>query len=238
MYDALAIAYDRFMKNVDYDKWIDFVAGLIGERRSGIDFGCGTGKFTIALRKKGKEIMGVDLSSNMLSYAFDNAHKENIFVNFVQGDVSNFEFLKKVDFVTAMCDTINYIQNPIKAFQNIFNNLNFGGIFVCDISSEYKLTKILANNTYSDTNGDITYIWQNFLGSARKKLVMELTFFKAVGKLYEKSFEQQVQYVHKALDIEKCLKDVGFDRVEVKGEFYESKPSATSQRIHFIAYKS
>ena len=53
MYDALAAYYDRFMSDVDYDAWINYLKDILGERVRGRDVGCGTGRFTIALKEAG-----------------------------------------------------------------------------------------------------------------------------------------------------------------------------------------
>lgn len=237
MYKALAEFYDRFMLNVDYEKWLDYVVGFIGDRRSGVDLACGSGKFTMGLAKRGYEIYGIDLSQQMLNVALEESMKQGLRLNFIRQDITNLQLMKKVDFITVMCDGMNYIPNCGKVFQNIYNGLNDGGVLIFDISSEYKLSEILGNNTYSDSYGDITYIWNNYYNKKKSCIEMSLTFFKMEGKFYTKMDESQIQYLHSQTGLLAELKLSGFKNVKSYSEMSRKKVTSKDERIHFVAYK-
>ena len=238
MYNTLARFYDTFMCSVDYGGWAKYVRSFLGDRKSGVDFACGSGKFTLELIKSGYDVYGVDISSQMLSRARDNARKERIKAEFLLGDIEKFSFIRPPQFVTAMCDGVNYLKDPSKAFANIYGALESGGVFVFDISSSYKLTQILGNNTYSDSKGDMTYIWNNFLDLKKRKVDMELTFFENMGNgLYKKSTEEQTQYIHEKDDILEKLFSVGFKKAETDDCALFCGEKEKGERIHFIAYK-
>ena len=238
MYNTLARYYDTFMNSVDYDGWIKYVRSFLGARRDGADLACGSGKFTIGLIKAGYNVYGADISPQMLETAKANARKECVKAEFLLGDMETFSFIRPPEFVTAMCDAVNYLKEPLKAFRNIFRGLKKGGVFVFDVSSEYKLTEILGDNTYSDASGDITYIWNNFLDKNRRKVDMELTFFeKTDGGLYKKSVETQSQYIHKTGDLKEKLYAAGFTDVITDDSMRPNGEKNGAERIHFIAYK-
>lgn len=226
------------MDSVDYGGWAKYVRSFLADKKSGVDFACGSGKFTLELIKAGYDVYGVDISSQMLSKAKANALKEGIKAEFLLGDMEKFEFIRPPRFVTAMCDAVNYLKDPARAFANIYAGLGSGGVFVFDISSSYKLTEILGNNTYSDSRGDMTYIWNNFLDIKRRKVDMELTFFENAGNgLYKKSTEEQTQYIHEKDDILQKLLSVGFRSVETDDKTRFCGEKQIGERIHFIAYK-
>ncbi len=238
MYNTLARYYDTFMQSVDYDGWIKYVRSFLGERKRGADLACGSGKFTIGLIKAGYDVYGADISPQMLQRAKENARKAGVKAEFLLGDMETFSFIRPPEFVTAMCDAVNYLKDPSKAFVNIYGGLTDGGVFIFDISSEYKLTEILGDNTYSDSRGDITYIWNNFLDKGKRRVDMELTFFeKTSGGLYRKSVETQSQYIHKADDLKEMLLSAGFKKVETDDGMRPSGEKDGRERIHFIAYK-
>ena len=226
------------MQSVDYGAWIRYVRSFLGGRKSGADLACGSGKFTLGLVKAGYSVYGADLSPQMLERAKDNARKEGVKAEFLLGNMETFAFIRPPEFVTAMCDGVNYLKDPSKAFSNIYRNLQQDGVFIFDISSEYKLTEILGNNTYSDSRGDITYIWNNFLDEKKRKVDMELTFFERTdGGLYKKSVETQSQYIHKTEDLKQKLYSSGFAKVTVDDSFIACGEKEKAERIHFIAYK-
>ncbi len=198
--------------------------------------GCGSGRFTVNFQKRGYDVYGVDKSPEMLNMAVRYAKNCGADVRYVLGYVLNFKFIKPPQNVTAMCDTFNYIKDPYPAFKNIYNSLECGGIFIFDISTEYKLIQILGNNTYSDTRDDITYIWNNFLDKKLTKVDMELTFFEKEGLLYKKSVEKQCQYVHNTEKLLSLLKDAGFE-AEVYSGMSKLRAKPTDERVHFVAVK-
>lgn len=237
MYQELSKHYDIFMRDVDYSAWLSYVAGFLPKSGSGADLGCGTGKFTIGLKKMGYDVYGVDISPGMLSEAYLSAKREGLNIRFIEQDISGFVFDKKLDFVTAMCDTVNYVEKPSKVFGNVYSTLGPGGVFVFDISSEYKLKEILAGHTYSDSYSDITYIWNNYLNKKGDALELELTFFKKEGALYKKTVERQTQYIYGENEIVEMLELAGFKNIKAYGGMTRTKPKENSERIHFVAYK-
>ena len=83
--------------------------------------------------------------------------------------------------------------------------LNKGAKFVFDVSSEYKLKKIIGSNVFFEDYDDLTYLWTNtpFAGGVK----MELTFFIRGGDgKYTKQTEEHTQYAHTREDIENAMK--------------------------------
>lgn len=72
-YQSLAGCYDEFTTDVDYPAWADYVEkhfrrrGLPGN--TVLDLACGTGSLTMELARRGYEMIGVDLSPEMLAEA-------------------------------------------------------------------------------------------------------------------------------------------------------------------------
>ena len=72
-YTSFAEVYDLFMDNVPYEDWSKYLADVF--REYGIvdglllDLGCGTGKMTRLMAKKGYDMIGVDYSYEMLAIA-------------------------------------------------------------------------------------------------------------------------------------------------------------------------
>ncbi len=52
-----------------------------------LDLGCGTGRYSITLAKKGAIVTAIDFSEEMLAVAKKNAKKENVKINFKQFDL-------------------------------------------------------------------------------------------------------------------------------------------------------
>lgn len=244
-YNKFAKYYDLLMYDVDYNEWTNYVLSQIKavnpSALKGADLACGSAKFTIALKKAGYEVTGMDISAEMLSEARDRAKAQGLDIHFVQQSMTSFDAHTKLDFVTAMCDAVNYLttrEEIIKAFSKVYNQLVEGGAFIFDISSEYKLTEILGNNIFTDDIDDVCYIWQNDFDEKQKLSIMDLTFFvKEEDGRFTKFYEQHKQRAHSVKELTDILDAIGFAKVSVYADLTTNKVKDSTQRIHFVCKK-
>lgn len=72
-YTGFAQVYDLFMDNVPYAEWCGYLAGILREYgiEDGLvlDLGCGTGTLTRMLASRGYDMIGIDISEEMLEAA-------------------------------------------------------------------------------------------------------------------------------------------------------------------------
>ncbi len=85
---------------------VDFIESEIARDRSKriLDIGCGTGRHSIELSKRGYEVTGIDLSMNMLSKARANARHAGVKPRLIQKDARNFSFRKRFDLCIMLCE--------------------------------------------------------------------------------------------------------------------------------------
>jgi SAM-dependent methyltransferase len=69
-----------------------------------LDIGCGTGRHSIELAKRGYQITGVDLSESMLNRAKEKALADNLTVVFEQYDARNLPFENEFDLAIILCE--------------------------------------------------------------------------------------------------------------------------------------
>ena len=81
IYDLIAPIYDKVNGDVDYKEWADFIEKVIERDYKGgkpelvLDLGCGTGRMTLELARRGYDMTGVDYSVEMLDIARENADR-------------------------------------------------------------------------------------------------------------------------------------------------------------------
>ena len=107
-----------------------------------LDIGCGTGRHSIELSKRGYAITGIDLSDSQLARAKEKAEKENLSIPFLKHDARNLPFINEYDLAIMLCegsfplmetDEMNYeiLRNATKTLKEhgkfIFTTLN--GLF-------------------------------------------------------------------------------------------------------------
>lgn len=101
-----------------------------------IDFGCGVGRLTLPIARRGKTVIGIDISENMLAEARRNAEKfdlEN--TTFVKGDETLSMVSGKFDFVHSYI-VFQHIKPRIgeMIFKRLVEMLNVGGIGVLHLT--------------------------------------------------------------------------------------------------------
>ena len=76
-YESLALRYDALTADVDHEAWADYLEKHFSRSpipiHTVLDLACGTGAMTCLLAQRGYEMIGVDLSAEMLSVATEKA---------------------------------------------------------------------------------------------------------------------------------------------------------------------
>ena len=115
-YHALAASYDRLTNDVDYEATVEFYMEIL--RREGLsprtcaDLACGTGSVTKILAEKGYDVIGVDLSEEMLTEAFQKVLDMEHPPRFICQNLRNLYLPRGVDMAVCALDSIDYILNP------------------------------------------------------------------------------------------------------------------------------
>jgi 2-polyprenyl-3-methyl-5-hydroxy-6-metoxy-1,4-benzoquinol methylase len=134
-----------------------------------LDVGCGTGRHSIELTKRGYSVTGVDLSESQLALAREKAAKENITISFQKHDARDLPFNKEFDAAIMLCeggfplmetDEMNFeiLKSVTKSLKDksifIFTTLN--GLFPLYHSVEKfcAVTSIGDNTTYRSNTFD------------------------------------------------------------------------------------
>lgn len=244
IYNNFAYIYDALMQDVNYHKWVDYIELLFRHYRVRprqiVDLACGTGNITIILKERGYDVIGIDRSEDMLFVAREKARSRGMDIPFIFQDMRYISLHHPVDAMTCICDGINYIPSEEEldlVFKGVYRYLKPGGIFVFDISSYYKLSSILGNNTFVRTNEDISYIWQNYFDKRSQLCEMELSFFVKEGEYYRRFDEIHWQRAYRTEEIVKHLEKNGFEDVGVYQPFTLKPPKKKAERIFFAAKK-
>lgn len=103
--------------------------------RKGIDFGCGAGRSTCFLKKLGFDIIGIDISSDMIKKALE-INPEGNYRLIKEGDFSQFKDNEFDLILSAFTfDNIPIMEKKIQLFVGISNLLKREGVIVSIVSS-------------------------------------------------------------------------------------------------------
>lgn len=241
-YSDFAYVYDALMKrDVDYEKWTDYIENLFDiygvNPELVCDVACGTGNITIPMARRGYDMTGIDISEDMLNVAREKA--EGLDILFLNQSMAKIDLYGTMGAFLCMIDGINYCishKSLLQFFAKIKTCfMDEDAPFIFDISSEYKLKKVVGSNTFVHAGKDIFYTWQNRYIESKKLSDMFLTFFVKEGDTYRRFEERHLQRAWSVEELTYLLKKAGFETVDVYGEMSYKKPKKNEERIVFVA---
>jgi SAM-dependent methyltransferase len=116
---------------------VDFIETSLGLERGGamLDLACGTGRQAIELARRGYEVVGFDLSLQMLARAGDDAQELSAKINFVQGDMREMTFEEQFDGVYCWGTSFGYFEEEKNAnvIDRVRRALRAGGLLLLDV---------------------------------------------------------------------------------------------------------
>jgi SAM-dependent methyltransferase len=138
VFNEYARYYDLLYRDKDYAGEAEYVHGLIQSQLPGaksiLNLGCGSGRHDRCLAELGYEIIGVDLSEEMLSTAKEAARGINA-LEYFQGDARTIQLDRQFDVVISLFHVMSYqVTNAdLKAsFATATVHLRPGGLFIFD----------------------------------------------------------------------------------------------------------
>ena len=244
-YEYLAGCYDRFTADVDYAAWADYLEKHFSRSKLPIhtvlDLACGTGSLTCELARRGYEMIGSDLSEEMLSLAAEKARDvDGIPPIFLHQAMEDLDLYGTIDACVCCLDSVNYVTRPkllARAFHRVHTFLMPGGLFLFDINTPDKL-RGLDGQLFMDEDEDTCCIWRADY-SPRCRICtygMDL-FFREDGDLWRRMEEVHEEYAYEPDELERMLRQAGFRHIRQYGERKMRTPKPGEQRIFFTARK-
>ncbi len=242
-YTELPAFYDFLGEHPDYEKMAECIINIYeekGAKESGLilDLACGTGKLTCALLERGADVIGTDLSPEMLMQARDTCMQKGHSPLLLCQDMRELDLYGTVDVTVCATNSLNYLENEgelEKVFSLVHNFLTPGGLFFFDINSLYKFEKLYGENTYVFENEGVFCVWENQYEAEEGVCDFRLTMFeKERSGRYRRLEEEQSQTYFAEELVEKLLKKTGFELIEKAGDLEGGAVNEESADLFYV----
>lgn len=243
-YGPLARCYDALTRDVDYDRWARYIhkhfARAGGSFRTVVDLACGTGSLTLRLAQLGYDMIGVDLSPDMLALAADKCAQLEAPPLLLCQDMSRLRLYAPADAVVCCLDSLNYVTRPKAvqaAFRRVWSALRPGGLFLFDVRTPAMLMGMDGELCLDETE-DAYCVWRGEFSRRRNILsyFMDL-FLENPDGTWIRDGELHEEYAYRPDELALWLTQAGFVRIRQFGNLVFRAPRPEEDRIFLTARK-
>ena len=221
-YGPLARWYDGLTRDVPYGLFADFYEKLLHREGKShltlLDLCCGTGNLTLLLAERGHELIGTDLSPEMLSVAAGKAEGSPCAVKpvFLCQAAEELDLYGTVEGACSCLDAMNYIhpEDMDEVIRRLHLFIEPGGVFAFDIHSPEHLRE-LDGGTFVDEGEDMLCLWRGEFDREENALFYGMDIFLREGRLWRRQTEEHVEYAHDPDWLSSRLVSAGFTNVRI-----------------------
>lgn len=234
--------YDSLTGNVGYEAKADFLLELA--YRFGytggqvLDLACGTGSLTVELVRRGREVIAVDASPEMLALAAAKSGEFYSAILYLCQEMEQLELHHPVELCFCILDSLNHLQSKealVRTFQRVALFTQPGGLFIFDVNTPYKHRHVLGNNAFVYEQNDFFCCWQNDYQPQDSSVEISLDFFVLEDKgCYHRMRECFREYCYPDEKIVAIAEQAGFEVLERLGDYQLIPPSPEEERIIYV----
>ena len=244
-FGPLATHYDELMQVVPYDDWAEYVMTLFSfaghKPQRTLDCACGTGNISFELARLGQEVVGVDISAEMIRVAREKAQGRNADnPRFYQADLADFTLVESFDSATCLYDSLNYILEPEglqAAFSHIAQHVESGGVFVFDMNSVFALSQDLFTQSNFNPRAALHYDWRAHFDASTRICRVEMKFERATKNGVEEFHETHRERAYELDEVKSMLQIANWNLLYAFDAYTLNPPHARSERWFFVAQK-
>lgn len=250
LYAAVARFYDEINADIDYERWADFLAARMEEAslpvREVLDLACGTGSMTLPLARRGYDMIGVDLSPDMLNVARTRAEREakGADILFLCQNMCEFELFGTVQAAVCCLDSVNHltkVEELRKTLSLLHNYLEPNGLLIFDVNTHRKFEEIYGNQVYAFDFSAGFAVWQNEYHPRGRVCDFDITLFLAEGDgRYVRRNEWQRERYYPTVSLVRYLREAGFSQPTLYDDDFHpvtmGREAEGAYRLHFVCH--
>ncbi len=232
---------EKAAENDSADIAEDSEAAIEQERNLVVELGCGTGSFTLEMAKKGYDIMGIDLSPEMLDIARNKAANEGFDLMFLEQDMSELDLYCTAGTIVSVCDSVNYLTDPedmITTFKLVNNFLFPKGIFIFDFNTVHKYRDVIGNATIAENRDECSFIWDNYYYEEDRINEYDLSIFvmqDEKNNIFKRFQETHYQRGYTIEEMISFVKEAGLEFITAIDADTHENVTSDSERIYIVA---
>ncbi len=209
-----------------------------------LDIGCGNGRISIPVAKKGYRVTGLDISSLYINDARKRATRAKVKANFICGDLRNLERLVHVKFdaVLSIWTSIGYYDKKTdqRLFRMVAQHLRKQGLFLVfnTMSQEYLLNHY-CSSMFNETDKYLVLHMDNQFDRYHSINTEKWVFYEKNGKDLKYVDETEIRLrIYSLAEIVEMAEAAGLEYVEAYDNVRDLNPARPDSVINIVFRKT
>lgn len=242
-FSHLAAYYDCLIDQSVYPRFSKRITALL--RGAGICDGillelcCGTGSLTRLLSEQGYEMIGCDISPEMLDVARTKCAELPIPPVLICQPADELDLYGTVRGAVCCLDSVNYFTD-LRELKRVFSRVSLflepGGLFLFDIRSRGLFLELNGTASIQETE-DFFCSWQYGFDPRSGRGMHQVDIFQKTGDKYHRFTEIHEQRCYSIETLKSALLDAGFSACDVYDGFTTKHAANEKGRLLFVARK-
>lgn len=238
IFNEMGIDWEAIVNARDTEKEADFIENVISRRGIVLDLCCGTARHSIALCKRSWNIIGMDLSRNLLAIAKLRMRHAKVGLPLVRADMRFFPFRDDVfSAVINMFTSFGYLPSESEdalSLLEVNRTLRDKGKFLLDLANRDHIIKTFRERDWAEFE-PYYLLEKRSLDLNNSKLSSRWTLIqKDTGKV--KSIQHTVR-LFTFSRVEQLLNEAGFAVKEAYGGYEKQEFTLDASRMIVVAQK-
>lgn len=243
-YEGLAASYDCLTEDVAYERRAAFLQKLMKKSRipvhTVLDLACGTGTMTCLLAEAGYEMIGVDMSEDMLAEAAGKQVSEGkIPPIYLCQSMDRLDLYGTVEAAVCCLDSLNYLTD-VRTLRRTLQRLHLfvapGGVFIFDINTPRKL-RSLDGQIFLDEREDVYCVWRTEFEKRSRICTFGMDIFQREGDGWQRYAEEHREKAWEVEELTALLEEAGFGHIRTWGDCRLRAPGEEEERIYFTCIR-
>ncbi len=217
---------------------IDKILALlnIDDEASILDMGCGPGRHSLELARRGYTVTGIDRTLPYLEVARQKAAEAGLDIEFHHGDMRKYERPNHFDVALSLFTSFGYFEaagENRQALSNIYHSLRTGGKFILQFMGKEVLARIFVERNWVEKDG--AFHLQERSVSNNWSWIQNRWILLKDGETRE---YETGHWLYSAFEITEMLLEVGFSTVNIYGNLDGDDYDIKAQQLVAVAQKA
>lgn len=231
------LSFDFLFPKSRFDATPDEVANILSlvgiPIADALDIGCGPGRASVALARRGVRVTGVDRSPFMLAKAAAFASEAGVAVEWVRDDMRHFSRPNAYDLVLSLFTTFGYFETQadnVRVLENARRSLRAGGAMVLELMNKERLARVFtAAGVATLPDGRVFFEHRRILDGWER---LENDWYFLENGRYERFTLRH--FLYSGVELRTMLVAAGFSSVSLYAGF-DGSPFVGDARLHVVA---